>query len=267
MNTFEKGLTSIIIPVLSLDRKRSLKHPLTPVPGLRELLTNIRETVELPHEVVVICNAPENSELTLFVSSSPLVDRFCLNSVNPGVSRSWNMGAMLAEGEFLCFINDDVQLGRGCLEELKRVLESADDIGNVGPQGGRFQTNGFPGPRVGIDDIEEADEVSGWLFMLRRSVFDLAGGFDVGFSPASYEEVDLSFRIRELGYRCLVVPQAKAIHVNHAGVSCREMRIDYLGKSVSTSELNRRNRERFARKWSTRAGEGGSTGDAGEIKG
>lgn len=259
METDKKGLISIIIPVLDLERARRLRQMLRRPPGLPELLRDIERQADVDYEVVVVCNDVSNSKLLDYVKDSDTVDKFCFNSHNAGVARSWNMGAQLAEGEFLCFSNDDVELGAGCLQTLLGVfLDHGNDVGMAGPQGGRFFANGDPGERLGLaGEIEEADEISGWLFMARREAYDQAGGFDIGFSPAGYEEVDFAFRIRQLGWRCLVVPQAEAVHHGYSGVSSSNTEIAYLGKRISTDELNRRNRLLFQAKWDNLSGETG----------
>lgn len=259
METDKKGLVSIIIPVLDLGRARRLRQMLRRPPGLPELLQDIEQQTNVDYEVIIICNDVNNHKLLDYVNGSASVDKFCLNSHNAGVSRSWNQGAQLAEGEFLCFINDDVELGAGCLQTLLGVfLDHGKDVGMAGPQGGRFSGNGDPGERLGLaGEIEEADEISGWLFMVRREAYDRAGGFDIAFSPAGYEEVDFAFRIRQLGWRCLVVPRADAAHHGYCGVSSRNTEIAYLGKSISTDELNRRNRQLFQAKWDDLSRESG----------
>ena len=51
--------------------------------------------------------------------------------------------------------------------------------------------------------------------MYRRDVFLDAGGFDESFF-CYFEDVDLAFRLRLLGQRCLYVPSAKVEHVGSA---------------------------------------------------
>ena len=51
--------------------------------------------------------------------------------------------------------------------------------------------------------------------MYKRDVFLDAGGFDESFF-CYFEDVDLAFRLRLLGHRCLYVPNAKVEHVGSA---------------------------------------------------
>jgi GT2 family glycosyltransferase len=158
------------------------------------------------------------------------------------------MGAMLAEGEYLCYSNDDVEVGPGAVETLVQVLKENDDVGEVGPKGGRWEADGS-GERLGLKKIEEVDEVSGFFFVLKRKVFDEVGGFDVAYTPALFEEIDMSFRVRSLGYRCFVVPHLNIRHHPRYGISDNDEPISFLNRTISKRELQERNKKIFAEKW------------------
>lgn len=242
-----KGLVSVIVPVLELNRPWTLKHRLSLPRSLPDLLSDLQKNAGVPCEVIVVCNSREK-HVRNYLLENPIITKFCLNSVNVGVSRSWNMGAMLAEGEFLCFINDDVELKEGVIRSLRDVITADPSIGEVGPQGGKF-VGYTPGPRVGLEQLEDADEISGFLFMVRRNVYDIVGGFDVRFTPASYEEIDFSYRVRLNGFRCVVVPKLAVKHHNQGGVSVQNKMVHYLNKRITRGDLNRRNIEIFKKKW------------------
>jgi len=54
--------------------------------------------------------------------------------------------------------------------------------------------------------------------LIRRSAFEQVGPFDEAYG-LHCEDLDLMFRLRQAGWRCLFVPSAKALH--HKGVSSR----------------------------------------------
>ena len=56
--------------------------------------------------------------------------------------------------------------------------------------------------------------------LYRRDALDAVGGFDEDFF-CYYEDVDLGFRLRIAGYRCLLVPEAVAYHVGSASTGGR----------------------------------------------
>ncbi len=238
---------SIIIPVLHLTRPLNKKRFFVPRYTLPDVLRDLHENVTVPHEVIVVCNGQEQ-DLVKLVSSHPHIDKYCLNSVNVGVARSWNMGSEMAEGEALCFVNDDVAIGKGGLESLFQTLYASQDVGQVGPMGAKWN-GAVHSHYVGESSIEEADAISGFLFMLRSTAFRQVGGFDPAYSPAGFEEIDMSFSLRKLGLKCLVVPNLEIKHHHHHGVSSYRSEVSYLGKTIDTEELHLRNKKYFIKKW------------------
>lgn len=238
---------SFIIPVLHLKRPLNKARFFMPRYTLPDVLRDLHDNVSLPHEVIVVCNG-QDSDLIQFVATHPHIDKYCLNSVNVGVARSWNMGAEMAEGEALCYVNDDVEIGKGGVENLFDVLCGSEDIGQVGPMGALW--NKAEHLRfVGKEKVEEADAISGFLFMLRAKAFRSVGGFDPAFSPAGFEEIDMSYNLREQGWRCLVVPNLDIKHHHYHGVSNFRSTVAYLGKEIDTEELHLRNKAYFINKW------------------
>jgi len=158
------------------------------------------------------------------------------------------MGAMMAEGDTLCFLNDDVAVGPRAIETLYRVLISDASIGEVGPKGARWR-GAEHDCSVGETKMEDADAVSGFLFMMRANLFFEIGGFDVTYTPAGFEEIDMSFAIRSRGYRCVVIPDLDVKHYGRHGVSASVAPIAYFGNSIDPRDLHARNRAHFVHKW------------------
>jgi GT2 family glycosyltransferase len=246
MNTIDPKI-SFIIPVLHLRRPINKARFFMARYTLADVLRDLHENLSLPHEVIVVCNG-QDPELVQFISDHPHIDKYCLNSVNIGVARSWNMGVEMAEGEALCFVNDDVEIGKGGAERLFQVLTESAEVGQVGPMGARW--SGAQHERfVGDAEVEEADAISGFMFMLRNEAYRQTGGFDPAYSPAGFEEIDMSFSLRQKGWKCLVVPGLDIKHHHHHGVSNFRSRVAYLGKEIDTEELHLRNKAYFTNKW------------------
>jgi hypothetical protein len=83
-----------------------------------------------------------------------------------------------------------------------------------------------------------ADYVSGACAMVRRGLFDRVGGFDPIFGLGYFEDVDLCFKVAELGYRVLYVPGAVVHHVRDAS-----------GGSRTLADTVARNHRLFERRW------------------
>jgi len=237
---------SFIIPVLHLKRPLNKARFFMPRYTLPDVLRDLHDNVTLPHEVIVVCNG-QDRELVDFVSSHPHIHKYCLNSVNVGVARSWNMGAEMAEGDILCYLNDDVAVGKGAMESLCELFADTQ-VGEVGPAGSYWESLQHHSYAEGEQPVE-SDVVSGFCFLVRAATFRQLGGFDVEYSPAGYEEIDFSFRIRQAGLKCMVHPTVDIKHFHHHGVSAQKVDIAYLHKTIDTEALHEKNTAYFSSKW------------------
>jgi GT2 family glycosyltransferase/SAM-dependent methyltransferase len=240
-------LISIIIPTLNnvkdIDKKKAL---------FLETLQSIKNTVKNRYEVIVVVNGMTSLEYIDFIEHSGLINTKVFVSVNTGVARGWNLGANAAVGSYLCFMNDDVVLGAGCIDKMYDLLIKDRSIGMIGPQGAYYKNvnqefkhiayvkNSYP---------TECDAISGFLFITPRGVYDLLGGFDIKYSPASFEEIDYSFNVKNKGFKNIVYPNLMYRH--DWGVSAKSSHtvIRYLGKVEELATINRRNKAYFNWKW------------------
>ncbi len=238
---------SFIIPVLHFKRPLNKARFFMPRYTLPDVLKDIAANVTVPYEVVVICNG-QDRELVDFVRTNQTINKYCLNSVNVGVARSWNMGAEMAEGELLCYLNDDVAIGKDSIEQLCALFDDPE-VGEVGPAGSyweNLQHHSYPEG----GQVTETDCISGFCFLVRDETFRKVGGFDVGFTPAGYEEIDFSFRVRKAGMKCMILPTVDIKHYHHHGVSSQKVEIAYLNSKIDTEALHQKNRDYFFKKWS-----------------
>jgi len=245
MSEFKK--VSLIIPVLHLQRPLNKKRFFMPRSTIKEILGDIESFVTVDYEVIVVCNS-QDLELIEFVKNHPIVDKYVLNSVNPGVARAWNIGAHMAEGQYLCFVSDDVRIGQGAIEGLVRALDGEPEVAEVGPKGDIY-VDGRPDHYVGLTEPEYTDVISGFLFMVRTFAYRQVGGFDDQYSPAGCEEVDFSFSLRKAGWLLKVIPNLSITHNEYHGVSAHRTQINYLNKTIDTLDLHERNTKYFREKW------------------
>jgi GT2 family glycosyltransferase len=169
-----------------------------------------------------------------------------------------NQAAAQARSSALLFLNNDCFVEFGCLNALQETLNSLPDVGAVGGRllradmtlqeaggivWGDGATSGY-----GMGDQpaaaqylcrREVDYCSGALLLIRRSAFESAGGFSQVYRNAYYEDVDLCFRVRDLGYRVMYEPKAVALHVQRASGNTGEIGEDQL-----------LNRQKFCRRFS-----------------
>jgi GT2 family glycosyltransferase/glycosyltransferase involved in cell wall biosynthesis len=182
-----------------------------------------------------------------------------------GFIASSNAGAALASGEFLLFLNNDTYPQQGLLDELVATFDRFTDAGAVGAAllhpNGRLQEaggivwdtgdalnvgRGFDPDDPDFSFAREVDYCSAACLMIRRTLFEKLGGFDLRYEPAYYEDTDLCFRVREAGLRVYVQPLARAIHVEGATAGT--------DPSSGLKRFQTVNRRKFCERWAGRLG-------------
>jgi GT2 family glycosyltransferase len=173
--------------------------------------------------------------------------RIVQNNRNLGFAGGNNAGARFARGAWLAFLNNDTvaapdwlarldqaAVSRGAalvtsrIESLARpgYIDSAGD-GYLRAGGAYKRGHGAP-----IGECLQSREVFGACgagFLIRRDVFDQLGGFDETFFMV-YEDVDLSYRARLLGYRCWYAADAVVRHVGSGSLGIASAAAVYYGQ-------------------------------------
>ena len=93
-------------------------------------------------------------------------------------------------------------------------------------------------------DGPEVDAIEGYCIAFRRETLDRAGGFDPGFRFYRVADIELSFRIRDLGLRAVVVDVPVRRHEHRMWTSTPEAERDRLSKRNFYRFLDRY-RDRF----------------------
>jgi GT2 family glycosyltransferase/glycosyltransferase involved in cell wall biosynthesis len=150
---------------------------------------------------------------------------------NVGFIKNCNNAAKQARGKYVLFLNNDTEVTSGWLDSLVTLIESNENIGMVGsklifPNGklqeaggiiwsdasacnyGKFNDPGAPE----YNYVKEVDYISGASILLPLKLWKEVGGFDERYVPAYYEDSDLAFSIRQLGYKVLYQPLSVLIH-------------------------------------------------------
>ncbi|CAN5293403.1 hypothetical protein BH10PAT2_BH10PAT2_1680 [soil metagenome] len=150
------------------------------------------------------------------------------NLKNVRFAASCNRGVSVSKNQLVFLLNTDVKPHSDTLEKLVPHFEKGDTFG-VGclereiidgreVSGGKnilqFERGMFIHNRAPNMLTGETAWVSGGSGLFDRSKWDILKGFDTAYSPAYWEDVDLSFRARERGWKVLFEASAKVDH-NH----------------------------------------------------
>lgn len=148
---------------------------------------------------------------------------------NLGFAVACNHGAKAARGELLFFLNNDTTACQGWLPPLLEQMEDRN-IGAAGPlllyPNGTVQHCGiafsplngfehlyehFPGDHPLIGKSRRLQAITGAAIMVPASLFQEAGAFNEGYLNG-FEDVDLCFGLRQLGYKLALAPKSRIIH-------------------------------------------------------
>lgn len=156
-----------------------------------------------------------------------------------------NLGAEAATGSRLIFFNDDVESGQP--DWIQNVIEPLEnpEVGAVAPKllyaSGNIQHAGLvTGVRelVGTachqwpadstdcsnfaQSMRDASALSAACLAMRRDDFFAVGEFDAVRTPIAHSDLDLCFKVRAAGMRCVYTPFATMRHAGHASIGALE---------------------------------------------
>ena len=154
---------------------------------LRDSIESIWAQTEQDFELIVIDNGSTDESLEIARSYCGN-SRYHLieNSENTGFSHAVNQGIAMAKGEYMALFNNDAFAEPNWLEELLKTAESDPKIFAVSSLMLRYY------------EPELADDAGDYMTIL-------------GF--AYYEDVDLSWRANNFGYKNVYCPTAKCRHI------------------------------------------------------
>ncbi len=174
-----------------------------------------------------------------------------LAGANIGFGKACNLGARYTKGEFILFLNPDARVFPGTLAAALRFMQRTenarvgicgvqllDEYGQIARSCCRFPAiTSFVAHATGLDRIvpslghamrdwshsstREVDQVIGAFFFVRRCVFEALQYFDERFF-LYYEEVDISYRAKRLGWSSVYLADVQAFHAG--GGTTRRMK-------------------------------------------
>jgi GT2 family glycosyltransferase len=159
--------------------------------------------------------------------------------VNKGFTNGYVQSLPQIQAEYYALVSSDVEVTPGWIEPIISLMDSDPSIGLVQPkiksynQKTHFEYSGAGGAYIDkygypfcrgrmfftieedtgqYDDTREVFWCSGACMFIRSDLYHKLGGFDNDYY-AHMEDIDLSWRAKNAGYKVMVCPQSTVYHV------------------------------------------------------
>ena len=211
---------------------------------LRQYLPSIITNVQSSDcEIVVADNHSTDNSLKVLAEEFPQVRVITLDQ-NYGFAQGYNLALQQVNSDYYILCNNDIELRSDAVTQLISLLESNQNAAAAMPKikslrqpemfeyagaaGGFIDRFGYPFCRGRILDNVEQDNgqynsvksnqifwATGAFMAIKAHIFKQLGGFDDSFF-AHMEEIDLCWRIKNLGMDILYCPEAEVFHLGGA---------------------------------------------------
>ncbi len=221
------------------------------------LYSVLKASKNIDVEIFVVDNDSVDGSSQLVREKFPQVT-LIENSINLGFSKANNQAVKSAKGTYILLLNPDTVVEEDTFEKIIGFMDSHPDAGGLGVKmidgKGNFlpeSKRGLPTPWVAFykmfglsklfpgskkfgkyhltylneNEISEIEVISGAFFLIRRSVLELTGPLDESFFMYG-EDIDLSYRIMQAGYKNYYYPGTTIIH--YKGESTKKGSLNYV---------------------------------------
>ena len=225
---------------------------------LEQALLSVRKAArDIDAEVFVVDNNSVDDSVAMVREKFPEV-QLIANQHNAGFSSANNQAIRQAAGEYILLLNPDTVVKEDTFEKCLAFLDAQPSAGALGVKmidgSGKFlpeSKRGFPSPLVAFwktfglsrlfprsrifnryhlgylpeDETNEVEVLAGAFMLIRASVLSEIGLLDESFFMYG-EDIDLSYRIVQAGYRNIYFPETTIIH--YKGESTKKGSLNYV---------------------------------------
>ncbi len=225
---------------------------------LEQALLSVRKAMQgIAGDVWVVDNNSSDDSVRMVRERFPEV-RLIANAGNPGFAVANNQAIRQSAGEYVLLLNPDTVVEEDTFQKCLAFMDAHPDAGALGVQlldgSGRFlpeSKRGFPSPWVAFcktiglghffpksrslngyylghlnpNDTNPVEVLAGCFMFMRRAALDKSGLLDEAFFMYG-EDIDLSFRIQQAGYKNYYFPETRIIH--YKGESTKKGSLNYV---------------------------------------
>ncbi len=205
---------------------------------LEKFLPSVMDSNYSNLQLIVGDNASTDDSIDFIKTNYPKVE-VIKNAQNYGFAGGYNQVLTQVKADYFVLLNSDVEVPKNWIRPVIELMQTDEQIAVAQPKikwqlqkdqfeyagaaGGFIDSYGFPFCRGRIFDIVERDEqqydqvsdifwASGAAFFIKSKAWQQVGGLDEDLF-AHMEEIDLCWRLKNLGYRVVCCPDAEVYHV------------------------------------------------------
>lgn len=225
---------------------------------LEQALLSVRKAMQgISGEVWVVDNRSADGSAQMVRDKFPEV-RLIANAENVGFAKANNQAIRESAGDYVLLLNPDTVVEEDTFHKCLAFMDAHPDAGALGVRlidgSGTYlpeSKRGFPTPWVAFcktfglsalfprsrvfnryylghidpDQTAQVDVLAGCFMWIRREALEKAGLLDEAFFMYG-EDIDLSYRITQAGYRNYYYPEARIIH--YKGESTKRGSLNYV---------------------------------------
>lgn len=207
-------------------------------PLLEKFLPALVQSIYPNLQLIVGDNASTDDSVAFVRQHYPQI-RVIKNDHNYGFAEGYRKILEQVEADYYVLLNSDVEVSANWIAPVIQLMEDDDRIAAAQPKikwqkdksqfeyagaaGGYLDMHGFPFCQGRLFDTVEADNgqynttkdifwASGAALFIKSKYWKEVGGLDPDFF-AHMEEIDLCWRLKNLGYRIVYCPDAEVYHV------------------------------------------------------
>jgi len=189
---------------------------------LEECLESLKYTDYKNYEIIIIDNNSSDGSIEFLNKNYPTVQVITLNK-NYGFAEPNNIGAKVAKGKYLVFLNNDTKVTSNWLDELVKILQYDKTIvmgqslllfqdGTVDSSGDFVDSLGMAYSKHDVPEkMRYILSPRAACMIVRKDAFLDLGGFDESYF-ASFEDVELGWKAWLWGFKVMVNPKSIVYH-------------------------------------------------------
>ncbi|MBN8703083.1 MAG: glycosyltransferase family 2 protein [Bacteroidetes bacterium] len=194
--------------------------------------------------IYVADNASTDDSISFLKTNFPQIE-IISNAVNGGFAKGYNDALRKIDADYYVLLNSDVEVTANWIESVIALMESDNQIAACQPKiksynnkdyfeyagaaGGFIDKYGYPFCRGRIfnsfekdegqyNDVKEIMWATGACLFIRADIYKKVGGLDEDFF-AHMEEIDLCWRIKNLGWKIMYCPYSTVYHLGGGTLS------------------------------------------------